>query len=100
MIIEQIKLKNQWALAIRLELDHAPLLIIRAGRGYLMCGYLNISAASKLGDIAARVTGVQNFEDMLKAEISEFSDAAQKMGFKPGITGLEFLNGLDNYDNI
>ncbi|MGC8496584.1 MAG: YunC family protein [Thermoplasmata archaeon] len=95
MIIEQIKLKNKTALGIKLELDHAPLLIIKAEKGYLMCGYLNLGVSSKLGDVAARVTGVKNFEDMLNAKISEFSEPAQKMGFKDGITGLDFLNGLD-----
>lgn len=95
MIIEQIELKNQTAIGIKLELDHAPLLIIKAEKGYLMCGYLNINVSSKLGDVAARVTGVKSFEDMLNAKISEFSEHAQKMGFKDGITGMEFLNGLD-----
>ncbi len=100
MIIEQIKLKNQTALGIKLDLDHAPLLIIKAKKGYLMCGYLNLNVSSKLGDVAARVTGVKSFEDMLNAKISEFSEPAQKMGFKDGITGLDFLNGLDEHDSV
>jgi uncharacterized protein YunC (DUF1805 family) len=95
MIIEQIKLKNQTGIGIKLELNNAPLLIIKVEKGYLMCGYLNINASSKVGDIAARVTGVKSFEDMLNAKVSELSELAHKMGFKEGITGLEFLNSLD-----
>jgi uncharacterized protein YunC (DUF1805 family) len=100
MIIEQVKLKNQTAIGVKLELGNAPLLIIKVEKGYLMCGYLNISVSSKLGDVAARVTGVKSFEDMLNAKISELSEAAQKMGFKEGMMGIEFLNELGKHDSV
>ena len=57
MIVEQIELKKGTALGVRVELYKAPLLLIKGKKGFLMCGYLNIKAAEKLGDAAARVTG-------------------------------------------
>ena len=78
----------------RIDLDNAPLILVKAKRGYVMCGYLNINAANKLGDIAGRVTGVKSFEDVLNAEIAEISDNAKKIGLKVGMKGKEFLNKL------
>ncbi|MFH1775025.1 MAG: DUF1805 domain-containing protein [Methanobacteriota archaeon] len=34
--------------------------MIKAEKGFVMCGYLNISAANALGDAAVRVTGVSS----------------------------------------
>jgi uncharacterized protein YunC (DUF1805 family) len=77
-----------------IELGTAPLILIKAKKGYVMCGYLNMSAANKLGDIAGRVTGVKNFEDVLNADVVEVSDNAKKIGLKEGIKAREFLNAL------
>ncbi len=49
MLIEQIPLKNGCALGLRFEMQKYPLLVIRAEKGFLMCGYLNVSAAEALG---------------------------------------------------
>jgi uncharacterized protein YunC (DUF1805 family) len=78
----------------RIDLDNAPLILVKAKRGYVMCGYLNINAANKLGDIAGRVTGVKSFEDVLNAEIVEISDNAKKIGLTVGMKGKDFLNKL------
>jgi len=77
-----------------IDLNNAPLILIKARKGYVMCGYLNINAANKLGDIAGKVTGVKSFEDVLNAEIVEISDNAKKIGLTVGMKGKEFLNKL------
>ncbi|HLE87966.1 MAG TPA: DUF1805 domain-containing protein, partial [Candidatus Brocadiaceae bacterium] len=64
MLIEEIKLGNGSALGLKLDMEHAPLLVIRARKGFVMCGYLNMDVANKLGDAAVRVTGVKSFEDV------------------------------------
>jgi uncharacterized protein YunC (DUF1805 family) len=89
-----IELDKGQAEGFRIDLDNAPLILVRAKRGYVMCGYLNINAANKLGDIAGRVTGVKSFEDVLNAEILEISDNAKKIGLTVGMKGKEFLNKL------
>jgi len=89
-----IELDKGQAEGFRIDLDNAPLILVKAKRGYVMCGYLNINAANKLGDIAGRVTGVKSFEDVLNAEILEISDNAKKIGLTVGMKGKEFLNKL------
>ena len=89
-----IDLENGPAQGFLIELDHAPLILIKAKHGYVMCGYLNIAAANKMGDIAGRVTGVKSYEDVLKAALVEVSENAQKMGLVSGMNAREFLNKL------
>jgi uncharacterized protein YunC (DUF1805 family) len=77
-----------------IDLGNAPLILIQARKGYVMCGYLNIAAANKLGDVAGRVTGVKTFEDALSAPIIEASEQAKKRGLQEGMKAEEFLNEL------
>jgi len=94
MLIEQIQLENGCALGLRFEMQKYPLLVIRADKGFLMCGYLNVNAAETLGDMAAKVKGVQSFEDMLKASVVEVTELARKLGIEPGVTGKEALEKM------
>ncbi|AYK15355.1 MAG: YunC family protein [Methanosarcina flavescens] len=94
MLIEQIRLDNGCALGLSFEMQKYPLLVIRAEKGFLMCGYLNIDAAETLGDTAAKVKGVQSFEDMLKAEVVEVTRFARELGVEPGMTGREALERM------
>ena len=77
-----------------ITLGSAPLILLQAKRGYVMCGYLNMSAANKFGDIAGKVTGVKTFDEALNASIVELSENAKKAGFQDGINAREFLNKL------
>ena len=61
-----------------------PLLLIKGERGFVMCGYLNIDAAERLGAAAAVVSGVNSFEDVLNAEIKTATTKARGMGLEPG----------------
>jgi uncharacterized protein YunC (DUF1805 family) len=94
MLVEQIQLEKGCALGLHFEMQKYPLLVIRAEKGFLMCGYLNISAAETLGDTAARVKGVSNFEDMLKAQLVEITQMAKNLGIEPGMTGREALEKM------
>lgn len=94
MLIEQIQLENGCALGLRFEMQKYPLLVIRAEKGFLMCGYLNVSAAESLGDTAAKVKGVQSFEDMLKAQVVEVTRFARELGVEAGMTGREALERM------
>lgn len=89
-----IPLQNGEATGYVLDLGNAPLLIIQVQNGYLMCGYLNMAAANKLGDVAGRVTGVKTFDDVLRATVAEVSDRARQQGLKEGMSGRDFLNAL------
>jgi uncharacterized protein YunC (DUF1805 family) len=85
MLVEEIKLENGSALGLKMDMEHAPLLVIRAAKGFVMCGYLNIDVANKLGDVAVRVSGVKSFEDVLNAKAVDVSEAAKKLGITIGM---------------
>ncbi|MCX9083895.1 MAG: DUF1805 domain-containing protein [Candidatus Methanoperedens sp.] len=92
MIIEQINLEKGCGIGLKMDMEHAPLIVVRAGCGFVMCGYLNMEIADKLGDVAVRVTGVRSFEDLLNAKVVDVSQAAMKRGITAGISAKEALN--------
>jgi len=94
MKIKKIRLENGQVIGSFIELNNAPLIVLQAKKGYVMCGYLNMNTANKLGDVAGRVTGVKTFEDALDAAIVEVSENAKKMGLQEGMKTKEFLNLL------
>lgn len=94
MQVEEIELENGTALGIKVDMEHAPLLVIKAGKGFVMCGYLNMEVANKLGDVAVRVMGVRSFEDVLNARTVEVSEEAKKLGISAGMPAKEALNKM------
>lgn len=92
MLIEQIDLEKGSAIGLKMDMENAPLLVIRAGCGFVMCGYLNMEIANKLGDSAVRVTGVRSFEDVLNAKAVDVSENAKRLGITVGMTAKEALN--------
>ena len=67
------------------------ILLIKAGKGALGCGYINMAAAEKFNHALAIVSGVASYEDMLAAEVKSVSPAAEALGVKTGMTGREAL---------
>lgn len=94
MFIEQIHLEKGSAIGLKMDMENAPLLVIRAGCGFVMCGYLNMEIANKLGDVAVRVTGVRSFDDVLAARASDISEAAKKLGITAGMIAEDALNRM------
>jgi len=72
----------------------SPLLVIKAPKGVMGCGYLNIETFNRTGEAAVIVRGVNTHEDMLNAKVVAASDAARALGIEPGITGAEALQKL------
>ena len=70
---------------------NSVILIIKAPRGFLGCGYFSLETAEKLGDAAVIVKGVKNFDDMLAAQVKGQSPAAAAVGITAGMTGREAL---------
>jgi uncharacterized protein YunC (DUF1805 family) len=91
---KNIKFGKDWVEGFLIELGNAPLILIKAKKGYVMCGYLNINAANKMGDIAGRVSGVKSFDDVLNAKIIEVSENAKKIGLTEGMLVKDFLYKL------
>jgi uncharacterized protein YunC (DUF1805 family) len=72
----------------------SPLLVIKAPKGIMGCGYLNIETFNRTGEAAVIVRGVNTHEDMLSAKVVSASEAARALGIEPGITGAEALQKL------
>ena len=68
-----------------------PLLVISGEQGCLTCGYLNMDSFERNGDAAAIVRGVDNFEEMLSAEVQAVSSLGEQLGVRVGMTGAEAL---------
>ncbi len=77
--------------AYRIPTVSSAILFIKGTKGFLACGYFNIETADKLGEVVAIVTGVKNFDDMLKAEVRKVSATAAAAGIKTGMSGREAL---------
>ena len=84
-----------WTGLQRFHADLAlPLLFIRGSKGLLVCGYFNIETFDRTGEAGALVRGVNNFDEMLTAEIQSVSAAATALGVEPGMTGQQALERL------
>jgi uncharacterized protein YunC (DUF1805 family) len=77
-----------------IDLENANLVLLKAKKGYIMCGLLNIETAERLGQTAAMVTGVKTAEDALKAKIKTATTKAKALGVKEGMSGKEALERL------
>ena len=88
---KEIEVEGYKVRGVKAELPKAPLLLLIAPKGYVMCGYLNIETAEKLGQAAAIVTGVKTFKDVLNAKIVRATGKAKEIGIREGMLGREAL---------
>jgi len=70
------------------------LLLVVAERGFVMCGFLNVDVAEKLGVAAAVVSGVKSFEDVLNTDVKATTSKAGALGVSVGIKGADALKCL------
>ena len=93
--IQTVKVDGKNCLGLRVELpDAPPLLLIMAEKGFVMCGFLNMEAAERLGVTAAMVSGVKTFEDVLNAQIKAMTTKAKSFGIEVGMKGAEALKHM------
>ena len=88
----QVEVGGRKALGVRVELPGSPpLLLIVAERGFVMCGFLNVEAAERLGVAAAMVSGVRTFEDVLEAPVRACTSRARELCVEEGMKGRKAL---------
>ncbi len=90
----EIELDKKKLPSLKVALPKAPLVMVIAPKGYVMCGYLNIDAAEKLGQAAAIVRGVNSAEEILNGKISAATSQARKLGISEGMLGKDALKRL------
>ena len=81
---KRIKVGARHIEAFWIKLLTKNLILLKGGRGYIMCGYLNLRAAQKAGDIAAKITGVCTIEEALRTKIHSCTSQAKKAGIDAG----------------
>jgi len=93
--VSPLDIDGKTAVGLKVDLPNSPPLLAVIGRtGFVMCGFLNAEAAEKFNVPAAIVTGVKNFDDVLKAEIKTATSKAKLMGVKLGMTGKEAVKAF------
>ncbi|HUS78247.1 MAG TPA: DUF1805 domain-containing protein [Patescibacteria group bacterium] len=93
--IEKLEVEGASFLGLKVEMEGiAPLLLVEGNKGFVMCGYLNIDAAEKVGATAAVVSGVSSFDDVLNAEIRTATTKAKALGLEPGKTVKDVIKAI------
>lgn len=92
--IETLSLYGNAYTGIRIDTQPAPTVLITGKDGFLMCGYLNIDAADKVGAMAVSTSGVNTFEDLLNKEVGKISLKARERGVTQGMKGRDALKFL------
>jgi len=90
--VTSVRVDGKSCLGMKVDLpDSPPLLLIIAEKGFVMCGFLNVDAAERLGVAAAVVSGVKSFEDVLNAQVKAVTSKAKSFGVQVGMKGAEAL---------
>jgi len=90
-----VKVDGKNCLGLRVDLpDSPPLLLLIAEKGFVMCGFLNVEAAERLGVAAAMVSGVKTFDDVLEAYVKAVTSKAKSVGVEVGMKGAEALKRM------
>ena len=93
--VERLKVNEKVAIGLKVDLPGSPPLVSIIGEeGFIMCGFLNVEVAESLGTIAAVVSGVKTFDDVLEAEVKQATSKAQARGIRQGMKGREAIKLL------
>jgi uncharacterized protein YunC (DUF1805 family) len=93
--IATIKVDTKSCMGIRTDLpDSPPLLLIIGEKGFVMCGFLNMESAEKLGIAAAVVSGVKTFDDVLNGQVKSATSKAKDLGVEVGMKGIDALRHM------
>lgn len=94
IITDIIKIKDTQIETLIIELNNANLIMAIAPKGFLMCGYLDISVAEKLNDCACVVTGVKDVKQLLNGEVVKLTPKAKDLGIELGISGYKAIEKM------
>jgi uncharacterized protein YunC (DUF1805 family) len=94
--IDKFHIKGKTFQGVKVTLpDLPPLILIKGDKGFVMCGYLNQEVAQRLDAVAAIVSGVNSFEDVLNAEINFSTTRAKELGLEPGKIVRDVIENLN-----
>jgi len=90
-----VQMDGLTATAVTVLLPKTSLIAVTTGKGYIMCGALDVpSLNTRLAErriIAGRAFGVRSVDDLLEAPLVDVTDAARELGIVPGMKGRDAL---------
>jgi len=90
--VTTLRVDGKSFMGLRTDLpDSPPLLLITGEKGFVMCGFLNVESAEKLGVTAAVVSGVKTFDDVLNGQVKAVTSKAKNLGIEVGMKGVDAL---------
>jgi len=93
--VSKVEVGKESFLGLKAELPNSPPLLLLVGsKGFVMCGYLNMEAAERLGTVAVMVSGVKSIDDVLRAEVKAATSKAKDLGIEPGAVVKNILGKL------
>jgi uncharacterized protein YunC (DUF1805 family) len=94
--IKSVRVDGKSCMGLRVDLPEspAPLLLVIAEKGFVMCGFLNVEAAERIGVSAAMVSGVKTFDDVLSAPIKAVTSKARSLGVQEEMKGEDALKSM------
>lgn len=95
VLLTPVALDGGVATGITVQLPKTTLVAVATGRGYIMCGALDVELLNtRLADrgiLAGRALGVRSIEELLEAPLADVTDAARTLGITPGMRGRDAL---------
>ena len=90
--VTTLRVDGKSFMGLRTDLpDSPPLVLIMSEKGFVMCGFLNVESAEKLGVTAAVVSGVKTFDDVLNGQVKAVTSKAKNLGVEVGMKGADAL---------
>ena len=80
----RVRIGKKFIQATLIKLLNKNLIVLAGSKGYVMCGYLDLSVAEKFKDAAVRIVGVSTISRALKASVFSCTSFAGKLGIYPG----------------
>ena len=94
--VAELKVDGKNCLGLKVDLPDspAPLVLITAEKGFIMCGFLDMQTAERLNVAAALVSEVKSFDDVLNAQVKAATSKAKSLGVETGMKGSEALKHM------
>ncbi len=95
MTEETLDFEGRKYVGLSFILGNKPLLVVKARKGYVACAYLDKITSEHLGDIAAFVSGVDDFDGLRHAKIRGMTAWAEELGIREGMSVKKALELMD-----
>ncbi|MDD4899428.1 MAG: DUF1805 domain-containing protein [Candidatus Omnitrophica bacterium] len=77
---EKIQVGEKYIQACLVPFFAKNLIVLLGEKGYVMCGYLDLTVAEKFSDPAVRIVGVSTIQEALGTKVDGCTAAARELG--------------------